>query len=172
MNTVAPFPFPRLAPLLKVRTVLRRRVAYAAQCLPANPSTGSGQAIESIEDTLALGWTEEQIQRQRQTSQILNAAAAELDAGLEEAVKICSEHEVGTGALLLFTRLVAARGCLTQALERTALTVLAIAFFTLSVMPDRDDGFARRAGRRRGRTRDDVVCLCCGETGGEGEAEG
>jgi len=32
------------------------------------------------------------------------------------------------------TRLVTARGCLTQALERTALTVLAIAFFAVSLV--------------------------------------
>jgi hypothetical protein len=164
--------FGRIAPLFKVRTVIRRRAArrlpgFALELRrgkPANGLSANIAPVEPIEDELALGWLDEEIRIRRTTGQLLAGADRELGELIGQAGKFFAGVKADVLQKLLFlTRLEAARGFVRQALVNTALCGLALLLFIHAVLPD-DVLLARRGGRRL-RRRDDIICLGDAETG-------
>lgn len=113
-------------PLLKVRQVARDRIHGAGW-------TRNGPATASMVNQLDLGWCEDAVRMQRAAGSKLEALGAQIDdlALLVRGVVVGgevlpAEAPTSVGALMIFSKLEAARGLLKQAQALLALGCLAI----------------------------------------------
>ena len=131
-------------PLLKVRQVARDRIHGASW-------TRNGPATASMVNQLDLGWCEDAVRMQRDAGKRLDALGEQIDdlALLVRGVLVGgevlpAEAPTSVGALMIFSKLEAARGLLKQA---QALLVLGCLAILVGMAVSGDDEAMRRAPR-------------------------